>query len=107
MKLEVCFDDATYQVEVPEVMMTESAAFYDKMDSDMKQGWQMGMEYVESPDLLQRCQIAADKLLTAMENENQSLAQLMAGYILLRLPRVRSVTPDITGEILNTVFDDG
>jgi len=107
VKLEVRLEDASFHIEVPEEMMNESAGFFDKMDRDMSQGWQMGMEYIERPNQLQRCQIAADKLLTALETENRPLAQLMAGYILSRLPDVSAVSPDITGEIQNTEFDRG
>jgi len=105
VNLDVHLEEGIFRIEVPEDMLSESAVFYDKMDGDMAKGWQMGMEYIEKPDLLQRCQIVADKLLTALETENQSLAQLMAGYILIKLPGVRSVAPDITGEVQNTVFD--
>jgi hypothetical protein len=71
----------------------------------MDAGWQMSREWVEKPDRLQRCQIVADKLLTALECENQKLGMMMAGYILARLPGVESVELDVQGEIQNNRFN--
>jgi hypothetical protein len=51
-----------------------------------------------------RCQIAANKLLTALETQNENLAFLMAGYILTRLPGTKTVRVDTSGEIANTEF---
>ncbi len=70
----------------------------------MDQGWQMSREYVPNPDVEQRCQIAADRLLTAMHNENKHSLLLMAGYIIKRLPNVERVDIDSTGNINETRF---
>jgi hypothetical protein len=70
----------------------------------MDAGWQMSREWVQSPSLEQRCQIVADKLLTALEKENHKLGMLMAAYILKRLPNVESVELDVQGEIQNNSF---
>ncbi|MGD8208125.1 MAG: hypothetical protein PVH47_08615, partial [Thiohalocapsa sp.] len=83
---------------------------FDRLDRDMDQGWQMSREWVDHPNRLQRCQIVADKLLTALEKENDRLGMMMAGYILSRLPSVDSVELDIQGEMQNHHFlfrDDG
>jgi hypothetical protein len=53
----------------------------------MDQGWQMSREWVDRPNQLQRCQIIADKLLSALEKENERLGMMMAGYICARLPK--------------------
>jgi hypothetical protein len=85
-------------------MLAEARAFYQKMDRDMDGGWQMGPEYVENPDRVQRCQIAANKLLTSLSAANETMVTLMAGYILTRLPNVNGVDIDTNGEMLNTRF---
>ena len=36
------------------------------MDQDMDAGWQMSRDWVDNPSREQRCQIVADKLLTAL-----------------------------------------
>ncbi|GMR09178.1 MAG: hypothetical protein BMS9Abin26_2194 [Gammaproteobacteria bacterium] len=105
MKLSVQVEDKAYNIAIPDDMLTEDGhAFFKKMDQDLDKGWQMSMDYVESPNVMQRCQIVADKLYTAMMSENETLAQLMAGYIVTRMPGVKSIDIDAGGEIQNTEF---
>lgn len=102
MRLEVLVDDATYPLEIPAGLITQAQDFFQKMDRDMDRGWQMSRDYVERPDAMQRCQIVANRLLTAMENGNDKTALLMAGYILSRMPGVTAIAIDNTGEMQNT-----
>jgi hypothetical protein len=104
MKLDVIIDSKTHRIDVPQDMLDEGEAFFQKMDRDMDGGWQMGPEFVESPDTAQRCQIAANKLLVSVSAQNKLLVELMAGYILKRLPGIKSVEIDTGGEMLNTEF---
>jgi hypothetical protein len=104
MKLDVIIDSKTHRIDVPQDMLTEGESFFQKMDRDMENGWQMGPEFIESPDTTQRCQIAANKLLVSVSAQNQLLVQLMAGYILKRLPGIKTVEIDTAGEMLNTEF---
>lgn len=108
MNLDVIIDGKTLRIDVPQNMLDEGGEFFQKMDRDMDSGWQMGPEFVESPDPSQRCQIAANKLLVSVSAQNQTLVQLMAAYILQRLPNIKAVDIDTTGEMLNTelVFDE-
>jgi hypothetical protein len=102
MKLKVIVDERVYAIDVPAPMIAEAEEFFQKMDSDMDGGWQMGPEFIEHPDKQQRCQIAANKLLTALSSANETVATLMAGYILKRLPGVTGVGIDTSGEMLQT-----
>jgi len=102
MILDVVIDGRNYRLNVPQDMLEEGEAFFEKMDRDMDRGWQMSREFVEQPDRINRCQIAADRILAAMESSNETLALLMAGYILTRMPGVTKVDIDTNGEILNT-----
>ena len=104
MILKAIVDDQVYELQVPDTLIGQAGKFFDELDRDMDQGWQMSRDWVPAPDRLQRCQIVANKLLTALENENERLGRLMAGYILARLPGVESVELDIQGEIQNTRF---
>jgi hypothetical protein len=104
MILNVTIDDQTIPIEVPESFIQEAEPFYQKMDADMARGWQMSRHWVEQPDLIQRCQIAADKVLGALHRENRDLLMLSAGYILSRLPEVKEVVLDTTGDITETEF---
>jgi hypothetical protein len=104
MRLEVDAGGQRLALEVEPTMLTDAEAFFAKMDRDMDGGWRMGPEWVERPDRVQRCQIAADKLLGALSTANENLALLMAGYILKRLPHVSGVQIDTAGEPLSTAF---
>ena len=74
------------------------------MDADMDKGWMMSREWVENPNLTQRCQIAADRIADSMHSENETLTYLMAGYILTRMQNVKEVHIDTEGDITETQF---
>ena len=102
MILDLFIDGQQVKIEIPEAMLTDANDFFAKMDSDMDKGWKIGPTYVENPDATMRAQIAADKILTAIDTENKTLAQLMAAYIVYKVAGVKSVNIDIHGEPLNT-----
>lgn len=102
MKLTITIDEQSRDLEVPNNFLGGAEDFFRKMDHDMDQGWQMGPEFVEHPDVTQRCQIAADKILTAIDTENKNLLMLMAGYILSRMPDVTAVDINTGGEMMET-----
>ena len=102
MKLNVIVDERVFAVNVPPPMLLEAEDFFRKMDTDMDRGWQMGPEFIEKPDKLQRCQIAANKLLVSLSGANETMVTLMAGYILKRLPGITGVRIDTGGEMLHT-----
>jgi hypothetical protein len=102
MILKVVVDDQLYELNVPEKFIRQANSFFDSMDRDMDSGWQMSRDWVDHPNIEQRCRIVADKLLTALEKENHKLGRLMAGYILSRMPEVETIEPDTGGEIQNT-----
>ncbi|NOY66000.1 MAG: hypothetical protein GXP13_01145 [Gammaproteobacteria bacterium] len=102
MILDVFVDQQAIKIEVPDNMLKDAGEFFNKIDSDMDKGWKMGPTYIENPDQMMRAQIVADKMLTAIDTENKPLIQLMAAYILTRVPGVKSVNIDIDGDPLNT-----
>jgi hypothetical protein len=102
MILKLTIDDQTYDIEVDEQSIREAEEFYAKMDSDMDKGWQMSRLWVEKPDLYQRCQIVADRILGAFHTENKKMVLLMSGYILSRVPHVAEVVVDTTGDMTLT-----
>ena len=69
MKLNIIVDGRTNAFEVPDEVLVEAKDFFDKMDADMAKGWQMSRDWVDNPDAEQRCQIAADKILTAIDTD--------------------------------------
>jgi hypothetical protein len=98
MILKVVIDDQLLDLNVPEAFLAQAEDFFAKMDADMDRGWQVNREWVEQPDRLLRAQIAADKLLTALENEDHKLGRLMAGYILARVPEIERLVLNPAGE---------
>lgn len=102
MKLNIIVDGRTNAFEVPDLLLQEASDFFDQMNADMDKGWQMSRDWVDNPNAEQRCQIVADKMLTAIENDNEKLLMLMAAYILKTMPGVRGVHIDITGDMNET-----
>ncbi len=104
MQLQVFIQDEVKPVEVPEYVASEGEEFFAKMDADMDGGWQMSRTWVEQPNQVQRCQIAADRLLAALEAGDEPMTMLMAGYIVTRLPGVSAVRVDSSGDMMGTEF---
>lgn len=105
MQLNIIVDDYSMDLYVPDDFLEESRQALDHLDSNMDQGIQFGPGWLEQPDRYQRCQFAANKLLTALETDNEGLAMLSAGYILSRLPGVSRVKIDTSGEPWETKFE--
>lgn len=106
MRLEVTAAGHTREIEVPEELLAEAEDFFARLDADMDRGWQMSRRWVENPDVVQRCQILADRLLTAWHRQDSNMAGLAAAYILKRLPGTRHVTINTDGDMNLTRFDD-
>lgn len=102
MKLNIIVEGRTSTFDVPDEILTEAKEFFDKLDSDMDAGWQMSRDWVECPNAEQRCQVAADKILTAIDTDNEKLLMLMAAYILRTMPGVKSINIDVTGDMNET-----
>lgn len=102
MKLNIIVDGRTSAFDVPDDLLRGATDFFDKMNADMDKGWQMSRDWVECPTAEQRCQIAGDRILTAIDTDNEKLLMLMAAYILHTLPGVKSINIDITGDMNET-----
>jgi hypothetical protein len=98
MILKVQIDDQLLELNVPEAFIEEAEDFFARMDADMDQGWQVDREWVEQPDQMLRGLIAANKLFTALENEDHKLGRLMAGYIVSRIPNIDTIELNPAGE---------
>ncbi len=106
MQLDVFIQEQKFTVELSPDDLEQARPLFEKMDRDMDVGWRMGPEFVENPNRVTRAQIAADRLLTALETGKEALSQAMAAYILFRVPETRSITIDTDGEPLNTSLRD-
>lgn len=99
MQLSVYVNDAAREITVPESLLTEAENFFQQMDADMDKGYQMSRTWVANPNLEQRCQIVADRLLTALSNGKQEVGTLMAAYILKRAPNIRAIYFNTEGDM--------
>lgn len=106
MNVTLEIDDQIIALEVPDSLITDAAEYFDKMDRDMNCGWQMSRWWVPDPDLTQRCQIVADKLLTAIQKNDSETAMLMSAYILRAMPSTRRISINTDGEIQGNEFFD-
>jgi len=102
MQFEVFFEEEHFAVEVDEQDISSGQPFFAQMDNDMDGGWRMGPEYVHEPDVIQRSQIVAERLMLAIERRNESLSTAMAAYIAWRIPNIRELHIDTSGEPLLT-----
>ena len=105
MTMEFVIGEQRYKVEIPEILLTEAEDFFNKIDQDMDRGWQMSRQWVDNPNTIQRCQILADKIITALGKGNQQMVELSTAYILKRLPGVTYADIDIDGDINQTHFE--
>lgn len=105
MILNTLLNDQQLTLNVPDEFIAQAQDFFDQMDKDMDQGWQVNRDWVEQPDAYLRGQVAADKLLTALENEDHKLGRLMAGYILSRFPQIESLELSEQGETRDHVLN--
>ena len=105
MQLKVTAAGRIHKMDVPEELLVEAEDFFARLDADMDGGWQMSHCWVEKPDTVQRCQILADRILTAWYKENQKMASLAAAYIVKRLPGTRHVLIDTSGDMNRTRFE--
>ena len=106
MILKAIIDDQELSLNVPDTVIAQGGEFFARLDADMDAGWQMSREWVQNPSPLERCQIVADKLLTAMQQDNNEYALLMAAYILHNKPGTRRIRLNIEGEIQGNEFLD-
>ncbi len=103
--LNVVVDGQMYAINVEEDMIVSGSALFNKMDEDMNKGWTLGKDFVESLSVTERCQVVGDKLLTALEDDNEKMKTMMAGYILSRVPNIMTIHIDNTGEIQETQLE--
>ena len=99
MILKIFVDEHEQEINVPEEVLTDAKDYFDMIDKDMDQGYQMSRSWVENPDLIQRCQIVSDRILTALENDNKETGTLMAAYILSRVPNAYAMHLNLEGDM--------
>ncbi len=107
MTLEIVISGNAYPVEVPDALLDEAQDFFRRLDRDMDHGCQMSRRWVDEPSTEQRCQVVANRILTAVHQRNQAMIGLGSAYILKHLPGVSRVRIDTSGDMTQTLFEFG
>ncbi len=105
MILEIIIDEQKYPIGIPDQIIEDAHDFFAQLDKDMDRGWQMSRSWVDKPNTEQRCQIVADKILIAFENENKKSVVLFSAYILSKLSNVKTAYISTDGEMQETFFE--
>ena len=103
-EITVIIGENEYPLKIKENIVSEAKTFFTKMDADMDKGWQMSKSWVENPNQFQKCQIAADRLFTSIHLNKKETAIMMAAYIIDRMPKVKVIDIDTTGNMEETSF---
>ena len=105
MELELVVGEEVHRVEVPEYLLREAAELFEKLDRDMARGWQMSRRWEPAPNTRQRCQIVADRMLTAIYQQRHQFVGVACAYIAKNMPGVRRVYIDTAGDMTQTEFE--
>ena len=105
MILNVVTGEQPIQIDVPDFLISDAVELFNKMDEDMDQGWQMSRVWVDKLTDIQRCQVVVDRLLTVLENENENMKLMMAGYILFKMLTVKNIYIDTEGDMTATELE--
>ena len=99
MLFRIVVDKHEQEIQVPDEIITSAGDYFDMLDRDMDNGYQMSRRWVEKPTLQERCQIVSDRILTALETDNRDSATLMSAYILARVPNAWAMHLTLEGDM--------
>ncbi len=91
MLLNLIIENYSMDLPLTEQELITLAPLYVKMDMDMDKGIQLGAHWIDKPNTTERCQMVAERLLEAIQNHNEGLSKMMAGYIIKRYNGVKGV----------------
>lgn len=99
MIFNITIDEQSYTLELTAVLMQELQSTHQEMDNDYDKGLQLGRYWIDEPSDEQRCQYVADKVVSAIHQENIRQFYLMSSYILHKHPNLKMVTVSSDFEI--------
>ncbi len=99
MLFDITIDQENFQLDIPEKLLEELKPVCEDMDKEFEGGVQMGRYWVESPGDFERCQVAADRVASAMAREDKRMLYINAAYILYKAPTLNHVTVDTEYEM--------
>ena len=92
MNFNITIDQEPFTLEVADGIIQEAQEFIKDMDADFNKGLQLGRNWLDNPSDEQRCQIAINKIVNAMHQENIRMVYLMAAYVLSKFPNIKMIT---------------
>jgi len=105
MNFNITIDEESYTLEVSDAIMKELQGTIEEMDADFDKGARIGRYWIEMPTDEQRCQIAADKVASAVHQQNVRMFYQMAGYILTKFPTLQMATVSSDFEVSDIHFE--
>ena len=99
MNFNITIDEESYTLEVKDKLMLELKDMHHEMDAEYDKGLQLGRYWIEAPTLEQRCQLTANKVVSAIHQEDIRQFYLTASYILSKFPNLKQVTVSSDFEI--------
>ena len=99
MNFNINIDEESYTLEVTDELMQELQDAHKDMDDEYDRGIQLGRYWIDSPTLEQRCQLTANKVVSAIHQENIRQFYVTASYILSKFPNLKQVTVSSDFEI--------
>ena len=105
MNFNITIDEESYTLEVSDAIMKELQGTIKDMDADFDKGARIGRYWIEMPSDEQRCQLAADKVVSAVHQQNVRMFYQMAAYILTKLPTLKMATVSSDFEVSDIHFE--
>ncbi len=99
MNFNITIDEESYTLEVKDELMQELENIHKDMDEEYDKGIQLGRYWIDTPDLEQRCQLTANKVVSAIHQEKVRDFYLHSSYILRKFPELKRVTVSSDFEI--------
>ncbi len=104
MLLNLIIEDYSMDLPLDDAELVSLSPLFVKMDLDMDKGVQFGANWIDKPTKEERCQVAAERLLSALHTHNENLAKMMGGYLVKRLTNLKSVHISSNGSPAETTF---
>jgi len=108
MLFVVLNDEALLEFDRSKSVPGHQRQYLDNMDSQMDQGIQLGSDFIEDPNALQRSQFVANSLVNMLLKDQYSSAIAMCTYLAKRMPELQQIQckSDTEGEIsIELIFD--
>jgi hypothetical protein len=90
--LHVIFNnEAVLEFDRSKPLPGQQRSYLDKMDMQMDAGIQLGDDYINEPNILQRSQFVANSLVNSLLKQNYDQAIAMCTYLGKRIPDLKQI----------------